>query len=246
MSAKLGDLNKTRTAELPTPDVRAVAKPGVISSRVTRARLFILKHFQVLVHIGALLPLANLLWDAWNDDLTFNPIQAATLRTGKTALVLLILTLACTPLNTLFGFRPALKARRALGLYTFLYVAIHFYIFVGLDYVFDPELIKGAIFEKRYALVGFSAFLLLLPLAITSFKWWQKKLGKNWKRLHRLIYPAALLVIVHYVWLVKADIRVPLAFGALVVGLLILRIPRVKKATVALRQQVQNWLRTRS
>jgi methionine sulfoxide reductase heme-binding subunit len=246
MTAKLGNLNKVQTRELPTPDARVVESPGMLSTINIHVRAFLMKYFQLLVHIGALLPLANLLWDAWANDLTFNPIQAATLRTGKTALILLILTLACTPLNTLFGFRPALKARRTLGLYTFLYVTIHFYIFIGLDYVFDPELIKGAIFEKRYALVGFSAYMILLPLAVTSFKWWQKKLGKNWKRLHRMIYLAGLLVIVHYVWLVKSDIRVPLAYGAIVVMLLFLRIPRVKKAAIGLRQRLQNRLRTRS
>jgi methionine sulfoxide reductase heme-binding subunit len=244
--ARLGDLNKARTRQVPALGVHTEASPRVRTAIGTRARALLVKHFQLLVHIGALLPLANLLWDAWNNDLTVNPIQAATLRTGKTALILLILTLSATPLNTLFGFRPALKARRTLGLYTFLYVSIHLYIFVGLDYVLDPQLIKEAIFEKRYALVGFSAFLLLLPLAVTSFKWWQKKLGRTWTRLHRLIYPAALLVIIHYVWLVKSDIRVPLAYGAIVTLLLILRIPRVRKAASALRQNLQNRLRTRA
>jgi sulfoxide reductase heme-binding subunit YedZ len=243
---RLGSMNKAETRQPPIADIRLAVSTGVLSNITTRIRVLTSRYFQLLVHLGALLPLMNLLWDAWTNDLTFNPIQAATLRTGKTALILLILTLACTPLNTLFGFRPALKARRTLGLYTFLYVAIHLYIFVGLDYVFDPELIKGAILEKRFALVGFLAFLILLPLAVTSFKWWQKKLGKNWKRLHRLIYLAALLVIVHYIWLVKADIRVPLAYGAVVALLLLLRIPRVKKAAATFRQNLQNRLRTRS
>lgn len=221
-------------------------KPGALSRGYARAKSIAVERFQLLVHIGALLPLVNLFWDHWTDGLTINPIQAATLRTGKIALVMLILTLACTPLNTLFGFRPAIKARRALGLYTFMYAAIHFYIFIGIDYAFDLELLIEAIFEKRYALVGFSAFLILLPLAITSFKVWQKKLGKNWKRLHRLVYLASLLVIVHYVWLVKSDIRVPLAYGGIVVALLLLRIPRVKKAAADFRQRLQRVVRTRS
>jgi sulfoxide reductase heme-binding subunit YedZ len=185
--------------------------------------------FRLLVHLGALTPLALLIWDALHDDLTVNPIQAATLRTGKPALVLLVLSLACTPLHTVFGFKQALQVRRALGLYAFLYVSLHFAIFVGLDYGFDLELLKGAIFEKRYALVGFSAGLILLPLAITSFKYWQKRLGQRWKRLHRLVYLAALLAVIHYTWLVKSDIRQPLAWGALVVLLLLLRLPAVRR-----------------
>lgn len=246
MIGKLGNLTKSPTKGIPAHDVQPVEKSNAISRGYSSVRAFVLEHFQLLVHIGALLPLANLLWDAWTDGLTVNPIQAATLRTGKIALVMLVLTLTCTPLNTLFGFRPALKARRLLGLYTFMYASIHFYIFVGVDYGFDLELLREAIFEKRYALVGFSAFLILLPLAITSFKVWQKKLGKNWKRLHRLVYLAGLLVIVHYVWLVKSDIRVPLAYGGLVAVLLFLRIPRVKKAAAGLRQRLQYIVRTKS
>jgi sulfoxide reductase heme-binding subunit YedZ len=246
MIGKLGNLTKSPTKELSTDDVHAVEKSSALSRGYGWARSFVFENFQLLVHIGALLPLANLLWDAWTDGLTINPIQAATLRTGKIALVMLTITLACTPLNTLFGFRPALKARRALGLYTFMYAAIHFYIFIGVDYAFDLELLKEAIFEKRYALVGFAAFLILLPLAVTSFKVWQKKLGKNWKRLHRLVYLAGLLVIVHYVWQVKSDIRVPLAYGALIGALLFLRIPPVKKVAASLRQRLQHIVRTRS
>jgi sulfoxide reductase heme-binding subunit YedZ len=191
--------------------------------------------FQIAVHIGSLIPLALLLWDYFADNLTVNPIQDITFRTGKAALVLLVLSLACTPLNAVFGFKAALKVRRALGLYAFLYVCLHFLTFIGLDYGFDLGLIYEAIFEKRYALVGFAAFLILLPLAITSMQWWMKRLGKNWKRLHRLVYVAGLLAVVHYVWLVKSDIREPLTYGAVVVLLLIARIPAFKKGVMKLR-----------
>lgn len=191
--------------------------------------------FQIAVHVGSLIPLALLLWDYFADNLTVNPIQDITFRTGKAALVLLVLSLACTPLNAVFGFKAALKVRRALGLYAFLYVCLHFLTFIGLDYGFDPGLIYEAIFEKRYALVGFAAFLILLPLAITSTQGWMKRLGKNWKRLHRLVYVAGLLAVVHYVWLVKSDIREPLAFGGVVVLLLVARIPAFKKAVMRLR-----------
>jgi len=183
---------------------------------------------QVLTHVGAWMPFVLLLYDYFTDNLTYNPIQDITFRTGKPALVLLVLSLACTPLNSLFGFRAAVKLRRPLGVYAFLYVVMHFLTFTVLDYVLDWNLIKEAIFEKRYALVGFAAFLLLLPLFLTSTKGWQKRLGKRWKSLHKLVYLAAPLAVIHYVWLVKSDIRQPLAFGAVVLLLLLLRLPAVK------------------
>lgn len=191
--------------------------------------------FQLLVHAGALVPLAWLIVDFLRDNLTVNPIQALTLRTGKYALTLLILSLACTPINTLTGFSPALKVRRALGLYAFLYASLHFLIFVGLDYGFNPGLLREAIFEKRFALVGFSAFLILVALAITSTRGWMKRLGKRWTRLHKLVYLAGILVIVHYTWAVKSDIRVPLVYGAVVLLLLVARIPQVRRSISALR-----------
>jgi sulfoxide reductase heme-binding subunit YedZ len=190
---------------------------------------------QILVHLGSWVPLLLILIDVLRGDLTANPIQDLTFRTGKAALWLLVLSLSATPLNTLFGFRDAIKVRRALGLYAFLYVSIHFLIFVGLDYSFDLSLIREAVFEKRFALVGFSAFLLLLPLAITSTRGWMKRLGKKWKELHKLVYLAAPLAVVHYIWLVKSDIREPLAFGTAVGLLLIARIPAVRKWATNLR-----------
>ena len=192
----------------------------------------------ILTHIGALLPLARLIWNFFHDQLTANPIQYITFQTGKSALVLLVLALACTPLNTIFELKRVVGLRKTLGLYAFLYATLHFLTFVGLDYQFDPELLKEAIFKKRYALVGFAAFLTLLPLAITSTKGWMRRLGKNWKRLHRLIYLAALLVIIHFVWLVKSDIREPLAYGAVVLLLLALRLKTIRRALVTLRERL--------
>ncbi len=183
---------------------------------------------QWLTHLGAWAPLAVLAWDYFNNNLSVNPIQDITFRTGKPALVLLVLSLACTPLNSLLGQRWALKLRRPLGVYAFMYAALHWLVFVGLDYGFDVGLIYDAIFDKRYALVGFAAFLLLLPMAITSTKGWQRRLGKRWKLLHKGVYAAGLLAVVHYVWLVKSDVRQPLAWGAVVVALLIVRLPAVK------------------
>jgi sulfoxide reductase heme-binding subunit YedZ len=194
---------------------------------------------QISTHIGALVPLATLVWDYWQNQLSVNPIQEITLRTGKYALVLLVLSLACTPINSVFGFRPVLRLRRPLGLYAFMYVGLHLLTFVGLDYVFDWGLIREAIFEKRYALVGFAAFLTLLPLAVTSTKGWMRRLGKKWKRLHRGVYLAALLAVTHFIWLVKSDIREPLLYGVVVAVLLILRIAGVRRHV----SRSRSWLR---
>lgn len=206
-----------------------------------------------LTHIGALLPLALLLLAAISQSLTVNPIQDITLRTGKAALIMLVLSLACTPANTLVGFRAALKMRRTLGLYAFYYAFGHFLIFIGLDYTFNWDLLKGAIFEKRFVLVGLSALLILTALAVTSFVWWQKRLGKNWKRLHQLVYLASGLVIFHFAWAKKADISrlqgdifQPVAFGIVVALLLVLRIPGVRKWLAGLRGKLTRWLNTKT
>ena len=194
---------------------------------------------RLVTHIGAFIPLALLAWDYWGGQMSVNPVQDITLRTGKAALVLLVLSLACTPINSVFGFRPVLRVRRALGLYAFMYVGLHLLIFVGLDYGFDLLLIREAILEKRYALVGFAAFLILLPLAVTSTKGWMRRLGKLWKRLHRAVYVAALLAVLHFVWLVKSDIREPLLFGAVVLVLLLLRISHIRRSV----SHVRSWLK---
>ncbi len=195
---------------------------------------------KIITHIAALTPLAILIWDFYHDQLTFNPIQEATFRTGKYALVLLVLSLAVTPLNTVFGWRQVVPLRKWLGLYAFMYAAIHFLIFVWLDYGLDLQLLQEAIFEKRYALVGFAAFLILLPLALTSTKGWMRRLGKKWKRLHRLVYLAGLLAVIHFVWLVKSDIREPLVYGAIVGVLLLLRLPVIRKNISKLRSRLKS------
>lgn len=198
---------------------------------------------QIVVHVGALIPFAQLLWDFWQENLTINPIQEMTFRTGKAGLILLVLSLAATPVNILFGYRPALKVRRALGLYGFFYIALHFLIFVGLDYGFNLNLLIEAVFEKRYALVGFTAFLILIPLAITSTKGWMARLGKRWKQLHQAIYAACLLGGVHYVWLVKSDIREPLAYLAGIGILLVIRLAPVRRRLVNFRTRLtKRWV----
>jgi len=182
--------------------------------------------------------LAWTVWQYWQGLFLVDPVREITTRTGKTALILLVLTLACTPLYALFGVKQGLRVRRALGLYTFLYASLHFATFVGLDYGFDLSLLQEAIFAQRYVVVGFAAGLILLALAITSTQGWQRRLGRNWKRLHRLIYLASVLVVVHFAWLVK-DLREPLRYGIVVALLLVLRIPRVRKGL----NRTRSWIK---
>jgi sulfoxide reductase heme-binding subunit YedZ len=195
---------------------------------------------QILTHAAALAPLALLAWDYTQNNLTANPIREVTLRTGKAALVLLVLSLACTPARTLFGFRWAIKLRRPLGLYAFLYAALHGLTFVGLDFGFDLGLILEEIGQRRFVQAGMVTFLLLLPLAVTSTRGWMGRLGKNWRRLHRLVYLAAVVAVVHFVWLTKGDIREPLLYGAAVALLLIARIPAVRDRVRGLRDRVSD------
>lgn len=204
--------------------------------------------FQIFVHLAAWVPLAWLAWDYFAGNLSVNPIQDATQRTGRYALTLLVISLACTPANTLFGFRPALTVRRALGLYAFLYASLHFILFAGVDYGFDWSLLKEAIFEKPFALIGLAGLLILLALAVTSTKASMKRLGKSWRRLHNLVYLAGGLLVVHYAWAVKGNvlrlqgnIQKPLIYGGIVALLLVARIPAMRRGATRLRA----WLKRR-
>lgn len=190
---------------------------------------------RVVAHLLAAVPFALLLADFFADNLTANPIQAIEQRTGYWAIVVLTASLACTPLNTLLGWRAALPLRRPLGLWAFFYAALHVTAFFWLDYGLDLALILADVGTKPYILAGLSAFLLLLPLALTSTRGSMRRLGKRWKSLHRLVYAAGVLAVVHWVWLVKADYREPLLVGGVVAALLALRLPAVKRALATLR-----------
>jgi sulfoxide reductase heme-binding subunit YedZ len=122
-----------------------------------------------------------------------------------------------------------MRLRRPLGVYAFGYAALHFLTFIGLDYGFNLASLREGLIEKPFALVGLAAGTLLLPLALTSTRGWMRRLGRNWKRLHWLVYIAAPLAIVHYVWQVKADYRQPLLYGLVVAMLLLLRVPAVRR-----------------
>jgi sulfoxide reductase heme-binding subunit YedZ len=192
---------------------------------------------QLLVHLGAWYPLARLLVDLLNDNLTANPIQDMEQRMGRAAITLLILSLACTPMSSLFGWREPIKRRRALGLYAFMYATIHVIIFIDLDYGLAWSLIIQTIFQKPYIILGVTAFLMLIPLAMTSFDIWKQRMGRNWKRLHRLIYFIAPAALLHYAWgkkgtffLLQGDIKRPLIYSLIFIVLMFLRLPPVKRA----------------
>ncbi len=178
-----------------------------------------------------------MVWDYWQGNYLVDPVRQITSRTGKTALILLLLSLACTPVNTLLGIKQVLKVRRALGLYAFMYAGLHFLTFVGLDYRFNLNWIWQAIVEQRYTLVGAAALLLLVALAITSTRGWQKRLGKRWKRLHRTVYLVGALVVVHFMWSVK-DPREPWLYGGALLVLLLMRLPRVRKTISNTRRRL--------
>lgn len=209
-----------------------------------------INYLKVLVYIGAITPLIWLLWAYFSNNLTVNPIQAATQRTGNYALIFLTLALSVTPFNTITGYKKVITVRRSLGLFAFFYAAMHFSIFVGLDYGFEWSYVIPELFEKRYTIVGFAAGFILFLLAITSFRWWMKRLGKNWKRFHRLVYAVGILVIVHFAWAKKGDIfrlsgdiGKPLIFGSIILILLILRIPPIRKWIIATRRRLfQLWI----
>jgi sulfoxide reductase heme-binding subunit YedZ len=184
---------------------------------------------KLLASTGAFIPLTLLTWDYVQGHLSANPIEDITLRTGKAALLLLILSLSVTPVSKASGVRALIPLRRILGLYAFFYASLHLLTFVGLDYRFDLALIREDVLEKRFALVGLAAFLSLLPLAMTSTKGWRKRLGCNWERLHWLVYLSGLLAATHFILQAKIDLRQPLLYTVIVVLLLATRIPAVMR-----------------
>jgi len=203
----------------------------------TTARLL-----SIATHVGALIPLALLLWDYWLYQFGADPIREITLRTGKPALILLGLSLACTPLNIIFGWKHLIPLRKWLGLYAFLYASLHALTFVWLDYGLDPGLIVEAVFQKPYALAGFSTFILLVSLAVTSNRWSMRKLGKRWKRLHKLAYVAGVLAGVHFLWLVKNAYTEPLIYAAILGALLLIRVRPIRQGIMRWRRQLKSKL----
>jgi methionine sulfoxide reductase heme-binding subunit len=180
-------------------------------------------YIKPLVFILCLIPLVLGIWDGFTDQLGANPIEEISQRSGGWTLRLLLITLAVTPARQLFGWLWPLRLRRMLGLYSFFYACLHFLTYLVLDQFFEWDEILKDILKRPYITVGFTAFVLLVPLAITSTHAMMRRLGKQWKKLHQLVYVIAVLGVLHYLWLVKADYLQPLIYAFTLLALLLAR-----------------------
>jgi sulfoxide reductase heme-binding subunit YedZ len=174
--------------------------------------------------IVCLIPLAQLAYGFYTDDLTANPIEYITRFTGSWALIILITSLAVTPSRKIFGWNALIRYRRMLGLFAFFYAVLHFLIYMVLDHFFDFQAIAKDIYKRPYVTAGFTSFVLMVPLALTSTAAMIRRLGKRWQQLHRLAYIASAAGVLHFYWLVKSDIRRPVQYGAVLALLLGVRL----------------------
>jgi methionine sulfoxide reductase heme-binding subunit len=175
--------------------------------------------------LACLGPAAWLLRGLLTADLGADPVKTLTHTTGLSALVILLVTLAVTPVRTLTGWAPLVLLRRPLGLFAFFYALLHFLVYAVFDHMLSPAAIGADIVEHPWVLVGFAAFLILLALAVTSPPRMVRRLGgRAWRRLHRLVYAAGILAVLHFLWLVKRDRTEPLLYGAVLAVLLLARI----------------------
>ena len=188
------------------------------------------------------MPLALLVRDAAGDRLGANPIEAITHRTGDWTIRLLLASLAVTPLRRLTGWNGLIRYRRTIGLLAFTYACLHFLTYLVLDQGFPLQgfaiaYVVEDIAKRPYITVGFTAFLLLIPIAWTSTKGWVRRLGRRWTTLHQLVYVAAALGVLHYLWLIKGDRPTAVYYGLVLVGLLVLRVWRRRSVTAPLRSR---------
>ena len=183
--------------------------PGALSIGLIKAMVFLL----------CLLPLGRAAYIVLSGE-AVNPIEFITRSTGTWTLVFLLLTLAITPLRRLSAYTQLIRLRRMLGLYAFFYASLHFTTYLWLDQFFDVAAIIRDITKRPFITVGFAAFMLLIPLALTSTDAMMRRLKRNWGRLHKLVYGIALLGVLHYWWLVKKDLTQPLIYAA-ILGLLL-------------------------
>ncbi len=167
-----------------------------------------------------LLPVALLAWKGFHDDLGANPIEVITHSTGDWTIIFLLITLAITPLRRITGQHWLIRFRRMTGLYAFFYGVLHFTTWIWLDKFFDLHEMWADILKRRFITVGMLGLVLMIPLAVTSTQWAIRKLGKKWGSLHRLVYLSATAGVIHYWWLVKADISKPLRYAIILAVLL--------------------------
>jgi len=178
-----------------------------------------------VIFLACLTPVAWLAWRGFHNDLGANPIEAITHATGDWTLRFLLITLSISPLRKLARQPWLIGLRRMFGLFAFFYGTLHLMTYVWLDKFFDVHEMLHDIVKRRFITAGMTAFALMIPLALTSTKWAIRKLGgRRWQALHRLIYFSAAAGVIHYIWLVKADLRKPLEYGAVLGVLLLLRV----------------------
>ena len=182
-----------------------------------------------VVHLLCLLPLMVLLWAAFDDGLGANPVETLTHETGEWTLRFLLITLSMTPLRQWTGLASWIRFRRLFGLYAFFYVSCHFMIWFIADHSLDVVAMVEDIIKRPYITLGFSALLLMLPLAITSSQAMIRRLGKKWKSLHQLVYLVLSLGVLHFMWLVKADYLEPIIYAIIAVALLLHRAGPMKR-----------------
>ena len=180
-----------------------------------------IRFFKAVVFVNALVPLALLFWDLYYKRVGPNPLQFATTTTGMLTLIFLSLTVAITPLRKIFGVNSLVKLRRMLGLFAFFYGALHLLTYIWFDRLFNFISVGEDVVKRPFILAGMIAFVLMVPLAITSTNKMVKRLGgKRWAKLHRLVYLSAIAGVIHFWMLVKSDTRLPLTFGFIVLFLL--------------------------
>ena len=190
-----------------------------------------IKYFKPFVFIICLWPLGTIILDIYYNELGAEPVKKIMNHFGEWTLIFICLTLTMSPLKRITNLSFWIKFRRMLGLFVFFYATFHLLTYVGLDYRFDWEPIINDVIKKKYIFIGFSAWLLLIPLAITSSQKMIKILGRNWKNLHRLVYVIAIFGSLHYIWLSKTIFFKPLIYTLIVVVLLTLRI-KIKKRDI--------------
>jgi sulfoxide reductase heme-binding subunit YedZ len=177
---------------------------------------------KVLLFVVCLAPVFWLAWRWWNEDLTSNPLEYVTHFTGDWTIRFLVFTLAVTPLRKTLRVPDLIKFRRMIGLYAFFYGTLHFFAYIWMDKLFHFGEMLTDVAKRPFITAGFLAFVLMIPLAVTSTVGWIRRMGgKRWQMLHRLVYVSALAGVIHYYWLVKSDVRWPL-FYAFCAGVLLL------------------------
>jgi len=189
-------------------------------------KVFLLK---VLIHAGALLPLMNLYFLAFNDEIGADPVETVIHFTGIGALNLLLLTLSVTPIAKIIKQGYLLKTRRVLGLYAYTYALFHLFNFLAFEVQFDGSLFISEVIKRPYITVGMIAFFLLTALAITSINKLKRKMGKSWQSLHNFNYLIVLLATIHFYWSVKSELTSPLFYFVVAIALLLFRYKKIKR-----------------